>query len=75
MEVRVIYHDKTDDQHVTLLEKKYAGLPDAFIPKINDVLTVYSCVIEETLQIKVIEILAMIERDYDQFDILVERLE
>lgn len=74
MEVRVIYHDMTGAQQVTLIEKKYSGLSNALIPKVGEELMVYSHKIEESIQVKVIEIRKMVERDCDQFDILIEQI-
>lgn len=77
MSISVSYVDVQEDngRSITVLEKNYSGLSDAYLPKVNAQITVYSTVHHEQYQYRVKEIMVYVAEKDDHFDILLEKLD
>ncbi|MPW44752.1 hypothetical protein [Acinetobacter guerrae] len=78
MSVTVSYIDTTEVENnlatPEILEKEYENLACAYIPKLNQELTIYSNISHEEILFRVVEIRAGVGRDSDRFEILIHRL-
>ena len=73
MKTIVTYVDNTNDQSYEILTKEYDGFENAYIPHIGEVIVVYSEHEHDEVEFKVIEVRVLVNREYDQFDLLLER--
>ena len=73
MKTIVTYVDITNDQSCEILTKEYEEFKNAYIPHIGDIIVVYSEHEHDQIEFKVIEVRVLVNRDYDQFHLLLER--
>ncbi|WP_180182820.1 hypothetical protein [Acinetobacter sp. YH01020] len=73
MKTIVTYVDNTEDLNCEILTKEYEGFKNAYLPNIGDVIVVYSEHEHDQIEFKVIELRVLVNRDYDQFHLILER--
>lgn len=73
MKTVVTYVDITNEPSCEILAKEYEGFKNAYIPHSGDVIVVYSEHEHDQIEFKVIEVRVLVNREYDQFDLLLER--
>ncbi|GLG82177.1 hypothetical protein [Acinetobacter calcoaceticus] len=74
MSILVSYVDVSEDNghSITVLNKKYPSLSDAYLPKVEEQITVYSTVHHEQYQYRVKEIMVYVAENEDHFYILLD---
>lgn len=73
MKTIVTYIDNTNDQDCEILVKEYGGLEKAYLPESGKVIVVYSEREHDHIEYKVIEVRVLVDREFDNFDVLLER--
>lgn len=73
MKTIVTYTDIRNTQEDEILVKEYSSLDKAYIPKEGKVIVVYSKLEHDHIEFKVSEVKTLIDREFDQFDVLLAR--
>jgi len=73
MKTIVVYVDNTDDQACEILAKEYSSLEKAYVPEEGKSIVVYSEIEHEHVEFKVLEVRVLVDREFDHFDVLLER--
>lgn len=74
MKVIVVYNNVAKKSLHEILEKEYEGLANAYIPKVGEIVCVYSSHEHVDIEFKVTEIRTLIKPEYDRFDVLLEKV-
>ncbi|RJL71656.1 hypothetical protein [Acinetobacter radioresistens] len=74
MKVIVVYNNVAKSSLHEILEKEYEGLANAYIPKVGEIVCVYSSHEHVDIEFKVTEIRTLIKPEYDRFDVLLEEV-
>lgn len=74
MKVIVVYNNVAKNSLHEILEKEYEGLANAYIPKVGEIVCVYSSHEHVDIEFKVTEIKTLIKPEYDRFDVLLEEV-
>lgn len=74
MKVVVVYTNLAENPNREILEKEYEGLANAYIPKVGEIVCVYSSHEHVDIEFKVTEIRTLIKPEYDRFDVLLEEV-
>lgn len=73
MKTIVAYTDIRNNQEDEILVKEYNSFDKAYIPEEGKVITVYSELEHDHIDFKVLEVRTLIDREFDHFDVLLER--